>query len=345
MNPRWCNFLPDIPHHSEATQAAQFDALKHGSFATISTDSGIITCSGTDAIAFIQSQLTANITQSLTHTATLAGYCSPKGRLLATFLVWKDENCISLICSADVRVSIQKRLSMFLLRAKAKLADGTNDRALLRVGGHSVELVLKQYFSTLPITPLSITHSQTAGTLVCLPNASTAARARAHYLWSIPVEVVKHVWENLLNVPNLEIIAPELVHWLDVQSGVPKIVAVTQEQFVPQMINLELIGGVSFRKGCYPGQEIVARSQYRGTIKRRLFLAHLDDGQPKPGQELFESSDKQQPCGHVLNVSHSPEGGWDCLVEVKLMARAADDVHLGQVDGTRLKFLALPYAL
>lgn len=347
MNSHWRDFLPDmpaIPHASQATQAAQFAALQHGSFATVAVDAGLITCSGADAADFLQSQLTADIAQLSVDTAGLAGYCSPKGRLLATFLAWRDESRISLMCSADVQAAVQKRLSMFVLRAKAKLADGTTDRALLRVGGPAAEAVLTQHFASPPTIPLGVVHSETAGTLVRLADAGTA-RALPHYLWSVPLDAATQAWQALLAAPDLQVVAPALAHWLDVQSGVPQIVAATQEQFVPQMINWELVGGVSFRKGCYPGQEIVARSQYRGTIKRRLFLAHLDEGQPAPGRELLESADNEQPCGLVVTAAPAPQGGWDCLVEVKLTARDADDVRLGAADGTRLQFLALPYAL
>jgi folate-binding protein YgfZ len=135
----------------------------------------------------------------------------------------------------------------------------------------------------------------------------------------------------------------EVWDWLDIHAGEPRITHATSEQFVPQMVNFDVLGGVNFKKGCYPGQEVVARSQYRGTIKRRTSLAHADAA--KPGDELFHSEDPSQPCGLVVNVAPAPEGGVDALVEIKLAALDLGSVHVGAADGPALKFSPLPYAL
>jgi folate-binding protein YgfZ len=131
--------------------------------------------------------------------------------------------------------------------------------------------------------------------------------------------------------------------WLEVQSGVPTIEAATAEQFVPQMLNFELVGGVDFRKGCYPGQEVVARSQYRGTVKRRMFLFDCA-GTAAPGQEVFHSGDAAQPAGMVANAAPRPDGeGCSALVEVKLAALESGSLHLGAADGALLVRADLPY--
>ncbi|MEY4428419.1 MAG: hypothetical protein RLZZ182_1108, partial [Pseudomonadota bacterium] len=145
---------------------------------------------------------------------------------------------------------------------------------------------------------------------------------------------------------------PALPHaawaWLDVMSAVPRIEASTVEQFVPQMINYEVVGGVNFRKGCYPGQEIVARSQYRGTVKRRLHLAQVAQVAcaevVKAGQEVFSDTDPDQPCGMVVNAAPAPEGGWVCSLELKL-EQAQASLHVGSTTGPALRLLPLPYEL
>ena len=141
---------------------------------------------------------------------------------------------------------------------------------------------------------------------------------------------------------------PALSHddwrWLEVQSGVPRIEAATVDRFVPQMVNLEVIGGVDFRKGCYPGQEIVARSQYRGTLKRRMALFDCE-APPHAGQDVFHSDDPQQPAGMVVNAATSPMGGSSALVEIKLAAMEGGSVRLGTADGPVLVARALPYAV
>jgi folate-binding protein YgfZ len=142
----------------------------------------------------------------------------------------------------------------------------------------------------------------------------------------------------------LPALAPEAWRWLQVESGVPLIEAVNVEQFVPQMVNLELVGGVDFGKGCYPGQEVVARSQYRGTLKRRTAL--FDSPAPvAPGDEVFQADDPAQPAGRVVNAAANPHGGHSALVEIKLAALGAGSVHLRSADGPALAPRALPYAL
>ena len=134
--------------------------------------------------------------------------------------------------------------------------------------------------------------------------------------------------------------------WLDVMSGVPRIEAATLEQFVPQMINFEVIGGVNFKKGCYPGQEIVARSQYRGTVKRRLHLAHTL-GPARAGQDVLTDRDPTQPAGMVVNVAQAPgQAHQSVLLELKL-EQANHALHLGEPEGpgAALTLVALPYEI
>ena len=127
-------------------------------------------------------------------------------------------------------------------------------------------------------------------------------------------------------------------------AGLAQVVEATREQFVPQMINYELVGGVNFQKGCYPGQEIVARSQYLGKQKRRTLLAFSESDDVTAGTEVFSSADPTQPCGMIVNAERGPDGRVACLVEVKMDA-ASTSVCVGSVDGPVLTFGELPYAL
>jgi folate-binding protein YgfZ len=133
-------------------------------------------------------------------------------------------------------------------------------------------------------------------------------------------------------------------HLTDIHAGIPQITQPTQEQFVPQMVNYELIGGVNFKKGCYPGQEIVARSQYLGKLKRRMMFASVD-AEAKPAMEIFSSTDPEQPCGMVVNAERNPRGDSDCLVELKTAVLEEGTIHLGSAQGPQLTFSALPYSL
>jgi folate-binding protein YgfZ len=131
----------------------------------------------------------------------------------------------------------------------------------------------------------------------------------------------------------------------DILAGIPQITDRTQEKFVPQMVNFELIGGVNFKKGCYPGQEIVARSQYLGKLKRRMAIASIPANSVEAGMEVFSEADTSQPCGMIINAESDGVLKSICLVELKVADQEADQVHLGSSTGPKLNFLPLPYSM
>lgn len=283
-------------------------------------DWGLIRASGEDARSFLHGQLTQDVLQLDAGQARLAGFCSAKGRLLASFVIWSpapDE--VLLACSADLLAPTLKRLSMFVLRAKCRLSDVSAERPLWGVAGAA----------DLPGAPAAAwgRTRQAEVDLVRLPDAEGVPRL----LWAgAPA-------------PELPPLAGETWRWLEVRSGVARVVAATVEQFVPQMVNLELVGGVNFQKGCYPGQEVVARSQYRGTLKRRAFTFDSESA-AAPGQELFAAADPGQPAGRVVLAAPAPAGGWSLLAEAKIaLAGAGQILHLGAADGPPLRPRPLPY--
>jgi tRNA-modifying protein YgfZ len=279
-------------------------------------DWGVIRAAGEEARSFLNGQLTQEVLHLGDGAARLAGYCSAKGRLLASFVVWqRGPNEVLLACSADLLPPTLKRLSMFVLRAKCKLSDASAEIPLYGLAGVD--------------GPAEPWQRQRVGEsdMIRLPDAAGVRR----FLWA---------GEPPADLPPLD---AETWRWLEVQSGVPRIVAATVEQFVPQMVNLELVGGVNFQKGCYPGQEVVARSQYRGTLKRRALLFR-SDAAAAAGQEVFAASDPGQPAGLVAAAARGPDGGFAVLAETKL-ALANDALHLLSAEGPRLQQTALPYTL
>ncbi|WP_107313954.1 YgfZ/GcvT domain-containing protein [Burkholderia metallica] len=299
---------------------------------------GVIDVAGDDAATFLHSQLTNDIEHLDAASARLSGYCSPKGRLLGSFLTWRAGHGVRLLVSKDVQPAVQKRLSMFVLRAKAKLTDASDTLAVVGFAG-DVRDALSGIFDALP-DGVHVKVDGPAGTLIRVPDAA----GRKRYLWIGPRAEVDARVAALGNA--LPIVSPAVWDWLDIRAGEPRITQPAVEQFVPQMINFDVIGAVNFRKGCYPGQEVVARSQYRGTIKRRTALAHVagDTDTVHAGVELFHSDDPGQPCGMVVNAAAAPAGGVDALVEIKLAALDSGTVHLGSADGPALAFDTLPYA-
>jgi folate-binding protein YgfZ len=313
---------------------ADFEAIKTaGAFMPL-TQFGVIDVRGEEAAAFLHNQITNDVQHLDASTARLAGYCSPKGRLLGSFLMWRTAEAVRLLIAHDVQAAVQKRLSMFVLRSKAKLSDATPEVAAVGFAG-DVRAALSTIFDALP-DGVHVKVDGPHGSLIRVPDAAH----RPRFLWVGPKAEIEaqlaKLGEKLRRVPET------MWDWLDIHAGEPRITHATVEQFVPQMVNFDVLGGVNFKKGCYPGQEVVARSQYRGTIKRRTALAHVKAA--APGAELFHSDDPGQPCGLVVNVAPAENGGVDCLVEIKLAALGNGSVHVGSADGPALAFVPLPYA-
>jgi hypothetical protein len=289
------------------------------------TDWSLLRASGADAAAFLQGQLTQDIVALQPGQAGLSGYCSAKGRLLASFVVWRvrDEE-FGLLCSADLAAAVRKRLSMYVLRARCRVDDVSTEWLVFGLAGPSATRWSGGHEAWR-------TRQQGVAWLIALPAAEHVLR----WLCVQPADA---------QPPPLPVLDAQAWRHLEVMSGVPRIVAATAEQFVPQMINFELVGGVHFQKGCYPGQEVVARSQYRGTIKRRMIL-FATTGSPRPGQEVFHSGDPAQPAGMVVNAAAFPASDARLLAEVKLAALDSGTLHLGSVDGPPLQRLPLPYPI
>lgn len=307
-------------------------------FVAVIGDQGLISVTGTDAASFLHSQLTNDVEHLGADEARLAGYCTPKGRLQATFLMWRGAESIYLQLPRELQPALQKRLSMFVLRAKAKLADAGAGLVVLGLGGAAAQAALSQHVGTLPDRPYGKVDNP-LGTVIRVADAFGAPR----YQWLLPAAVATVIVPALR--ASLALGGSQAWQLSEIHAGVPKITASTQEQFVPQMINFELLGGVNFKKGCYPGQEIVARSQYLGKLKRRTALVTIDNAAAKAGDEVFAVSDPGQPCGMVVNAALNGAGGVDALVEMKLAALDEGAIRLGSAEGAPLVFKPMPYPL
>ncbi len=308
---------------------------------------GLILVEGPDAASFLQNQLTnsvlglkrtlpENMAQGFS-ASRLTGYCSPKGRLLASAWIGlfsandNAEDRFALFISKDIAASTAKRLSMYVLRSKAKVIDLSSEWTVSGL-----------YGSDQQITDFKLDNSSIA---LRMPDVLAEGQSIARLLMAHPKNspIDKQDSIEMLDAWNA----------LEVLSAIPRIVQATQEQFVPQMINFESVAGIDFKKGCYPGQEIVARSQYRGAIKRRLQLAHLnidvldDAGLATPGAELFHSNDPGQPAGMVVLAARCPgdPDQIDLQIECKLEALEGGEIHLGSAEGPVLKIDVLPYPL
>lgn len=313
------------------------DALSDGFIAPL-TDVGLIAFSGEEAATFLHNQLTNDVVHLDTSAARLAAYCSPKGRMLASFLMWRNPESILLALPREIQAPVQKRLQMFILRSKVKVADMSDELAVLGIGGHAAAAVLAPWFDRIPAAPYEKTDSA-AGSLIRVTDSASGPR----YQWIASIGQAQAAWPELAKA--LRPVGTALWRLTDIQAGVPRIVLATQEKFVPQMINFEVIGGVNFKKGCYPGQEIVARSQYLGKLKRRMVLATVADSSARAGMDVFSSADPEQPCGMIVNAEQQSEQSMALLVEVKTASIQDATVHLGSASGPALAIMPLPYPL
>jgi len=287
---------------------------------------GVIRVAGEDAAAFLQGQLTQDVLQAGLSEARLAAFCNAKGRMQASFIVFKrSPQELLLVCSRDLLASSLKRMSMFVMRAKAKLSDATDEFCLYGLMGDAVAAHGADGLRTWSKTDSG------AASVVVLPSGAGVLRG----FWCAPTGTPP---------PAGAALSPQAWGWVSVRSGVAMISQGIFEAFVPQMLNYESIGGVSFKKGCYPGQEVVARSQFRGTLKRRAYVAHADAAL-SIGQEIFHSADPQQPCGLVAAACAAPDGGYDAIISIQTTAAAGGSLHAGTAEGAALSLLPLPYPL
>ncbi|MEY2801257.1 MAG: hypothetical protein RL513_842 [Pseudomonadota bacterium] len=287
---------------------------------------GVIRVQGEDAASFLHGQLTQDFALLKPGQARLAAFCSAKGRMQASFVgVLLSPQDIALVVSRDLLAPTLRRLTMFVLRAKARLTDASEALMLRGLAGSSARAddgkVLAPWMDDV----------QGESHRIGLYPADGIARA----LWLAPAGAPE---------PSGPVLDAGLWQWSEVRSGIATVTAPVLEAFVPQMLNYESVGGVNFKKGCYPGQEVVARSQFRGTLKRRAALVYT--AQPlQAGQELFHSIDPSQPCGVVAQAAPAPGGGWDAIVAVQTSAMEGGALSAGAPGGPVLVPQPLPYPL
>jgi folate-binding protein YgfZ len=294
---------------------------------------GVIAFHGDDTVPFLQGQLTNDLRGLNADSAQWNAYCSPKGRLLGNFLVWRQGADYCLQSSGDILPSLLKRLSMFVLRAKVQGRDASDETVRLVVAGKAAPAAVSAAMGAVPDSAMD-TIATAAGQVIRVGDDK--------FVLSIIPEQAPAVWRTLCQ--SATPVGAPVWDWLRLNAGIPMIVVATQEQFVPQMVNLEVIGGVSFQKGCYPGQEIVARSQYLGKLKRRMFLAHVD-AEAAPGDNLYSADIEGQATGMVVNAAPAPTGGFDVLAVAQVESANTQTLHLKAADGAPLSLKPLPYAL
>ena len=282
----------------------------------------------------MQNLLSSDINAVNDKTAQLSSFNSPKGRMIATFLIWRQGADYFLQLPRSLTPAIQKKLSMYVMRSKVTISDASDEIVSLGLAGRNADHLIKQNNMDVPENDWAVMQHQNT-CIIRFPDN--------RYQLNTNVSQAIYFWGKLSG--NVTFSGSSYWDWLTIRAGIPVITPATQEQFVLQMTNLDLLGGVSFNKGCYPGQEIVARTHYLGKQKRRMFLAHIDsDHAPEPGNEIFSEDMPGQPCGMIMNACVSPGGGYDLLAVMQLSSYETQQVHLDSIMGAKLNFLQLPYS-
>lgn len=333
----WSDFLatqqlaPD--GESFGDQPGELSAARDGNVLVPLTDYALIRASGEDAAEFLHNLLSNDIKNLPADGLRFAGLCTPKGRLLATLHIWHDGPDLLLALSADIQPAILKKLSMYILRSKVKLSDA--NLVLLGLAGPQAANAAQDALGAVPES----TH------IANVAGGQVLGLGGNRYLIALDPAVAVAAWPKLATQARPA--GTATWRWIEIAAGQPRVVAATQEAFVPQMMNMEIpaVAGVSFSKGCYPGQEIVARTQYLGKVKRRMYRAKTDTALT-PGADVFTPESGDQHCGALVTVAPSPEGNYECLVVVQSSGAEAGDIFAGGPGvPPRLTLGTLPYTI
>lgn len=298
---------------------------------------GLIRFSGDDAQSFLQNQLTCDLREINRQKAQFGSYCTPQGRVLVSFLLWQQNNDYFMQIPVSLLTSIKKRLSLYVLRAKVQLIDATD--TLVRIGligadaAKTMQQIIGLDFDSNPC--LQVRQNEK----VCAISFSRHQMELITSMNDAPLlmdSLSQHAIPADINFWN----------WLNIQSAIPTILPETQEMFLPQMINLDAIGGISFNKGCYPGQEIVARTHYLGKLKRRMYSARIGTIDTiSPGDLLYSRDMDDQSCGNIVNVASSPNGDFDVLAVIQQSSVETCLIHWQSLQGPTLQIKPPPYSL
>lgn len=336
MNPNWRSFLESAAAVFDGTTdeilnfgdaAGELQAARNQTVLVPLTHLALIGAAGEDAKSFLHSQFTSDINHLSVDQAQHSAWCTAKGRMQASFLVWREGDDYQLALAGDLEAASLKRLQMFVLRAKVKLTALTDSRALIGIAGPQAAEALADAGLPCPVAPMTTASSDTATVISLEPN---------RYIVSLAQNSVAILWQKL--ALKAQPAGLPAWRWLDIQAGFPLVTAATKEEFVPQMADFEKIGGVSFHKGCYPGQEIVARTQYLGKVKRHLYRVTSDQAL-LPGTDLHSPDNPDQASGMIVSGAPSPTGGYEALAVVQ--SNFAGNLHLGTREGPKIEAVAV----
>lgn len=345
MKPEWLEFLKDAGAEIENNKVVSFGNLNReqrmihtGLVICDLSHYGLISIDGDDAADFLQGQLTNDVRDISEQHSQLSAYCTHKGRMLANFRAFKRDNSFYLRLPLSLLEPTLKRISMFILMSKVSIKDSSNALVRLGVSGPTADEHLSSLISNLPKEVDDAVQS----------NGYTVIKvAGPHPRYEVYGDLapMQKLWGNL----DVHAAPAGAGAWemLDIQAGIPTIYPETSEAFVPQMANMQVINGVSFQKGCYTGQEVVARMQYLGKLKRRMFRVNVDTNDlVNPGDKLFSAdSSSAQGAGQIVSAQQDPDGGYSALAVMNISDMESGKVQLHDENGPAISVEDLPYSI
>lgn len=345
MKPEWKDFLSNAGAELAETKVESFgnpeqerQIVHSGDIISDLTHYGLITAYGEDTETFLQGQFTNDISNVDLEHSQLSSYCTPKGRMLANFRIFKRNETWYLSLPYELVEPTLSRLQMFVMRSKVTLENA--DDALIRFGlnGPKATERLKDITGSVPETVDAVVQHQD---YTIIRVAGTEPRFEIYGL----LEGMIQLWQSL--DVNAAPVGADIWELLNIEAGIPYIVTQTSEAFVPQMANMELINGVDFKKGCYTGQEIVARMHYLGKLKRRMYRINIDTNQPPtPGDSLYAKESRGgSATGTIVSAQQQTDGSYDALAVIQITDAENQPLRLYNADGPEIKILELPYSL
>ena len=343
MNESWYKFLTEQGAVIENGRVTSLASIKTNNFQLDETylcdlsNLGVIHAYGNEAQSFLQSQFTNDLNQVSNDTSQLSSYCNPKGRILSIFRIYKADDSYFLVLPRDVLALTLQKLTMYKLMSKVEFADESDDRIVFGIAGPETSSVLKKLNLSIPekendciqvneTTVIKISEEYTRILFIC--NEIKAVSLCKKIIKEIPI-ATSALWD---------------LH--DIQNGIAQITANTSEAFIPQMVNLEIIGGVNFQKGCYPGQEVVARTHYLGKPNRRMYKISIEgENTPEAGTNIFSAEDDNQPVGKVVTAQKNSNNSSAALIVLRTAKKDEKNLRIDSISDHKITVQTLPYSV
>jgi len=318
MNNEWLSFLKSNPVNTMGDTSNTLTAI---------TNLTTLEVSGKEAAQFLQGQLSCNILDLTESNSFFTAFCNAKGRTISTLLILKNKDRFLLILPVELLEKVRKKLKMYVLRADVKLEHTNNNYCLIGLNSSTISDT-----ENYPDTPFMV--STQAEIAIRLP------ASQPRYLIICTIEHGIQLWTHLMQTYPLTAADTGLWNFLDISTGLAWLDTDSSEQYIPQMLNIDKLGGISFNKGCYTGQEIIARTHYLGKAKRELFLAECNVAAIINKDTQIISADSKQNQGKIISIQYF---GQSCLMLIVIASSTATLNNLGLDNANQDKIILVDF--